>query len=149
MTLVIYDFQIDLHCDLDLNFWPRLEIVTWMFICTFDFHLDLEFWLTMTFICDLDLHFWCSPLPTDEDEDEDAASTDARAVRFAQDIHINIQLQDGSGDGLIYPPYMRISYGHAFLDDKDANKKVQVSCGIYHNQFHNWVEIARYEGRGK
>ena len=59
------------------------------------------------------------------DEELDVTA-DARAVHFAQDMTVHIELQEDSRDGRIYPPYLRINYGHALTEDRDVDKTVKV-----------------------
>ena len=51
-------------------------------------------------------------------------------MRYAQDITLRIQLQDGA-DGYIYPPYLEITYGFATEDNYEAESKLSVSL-LYH-----------------
>ena len=50
----------------------------------------------------------------------------ARAVRYAKEITIHVALQEDTGDGRIYPPYIEIDYGVATLDDYDTGSSLPV-----------------------
>ena len=43
----------------------------------------------------------------------------ALAVRYAKDITIHVALQEETGNGRIYPPYIQINYGVATIDNFD------------------------------
>ena len=49
-------------------------------------------------------------------------------MRYAKDITIHVALQEDTGNGLIYPPYIQINYGVATSDNYDASSSVAVSC---------------------
>ena len=52
----------------------------------------------------------------------------AKAVRYAQSMAIVITLQEGTNDGKIYPPLLRITYGVARESDYEAETKVEVGA---------------------
>nr|XP_053641598.1 meckelin-like [Cherax quadricarinatus] len=54
----------------------------------------------------------------------------ARVVRYAQSIEIIVQLREGEGDGLIYPPLIKITYGEIGDEDYESNKMVETNLKV-------------------
>ncbi|XP_045605694.1 meckelin [Procambarus clarkii] len=48
----------------------------------------------------------------------------ARVVRYPQSIEIIVQLREGEGDGLIYPPLIKITYGEVGDEYYESNQSV-------------------------
>lgn len=49
----------------------------------------------------------------------------AHYVRYAKDIRIVVNLQKNSLDGLIYPPFIEVTYSSVSLTDKDTSVPVR------------------------
>ncbi|XP_071524785.1 meckelin [Panulirus ornatus] len=54
----------------------------------------------------------------------------ARVVRYAQSVEIIIQLREGEGDGLIYPPLIKITYAEVEDDYYESGKRVETSLKV-------------------
>lgn len=52
---------------------------------------------------------------------------EVQAVRYAESMTLNIELQESSGDGLIRPPYLKITYATATRDDYVNRRTKEVS----------------------
>ncbi len=52
-------------------------------------------------------------------------------IRYAKTVTLHVTLQtDADSRGLIFPPYLEVTYAEAFAEDYDANAKAEV--GRYH-----------------
>ena len=54
----------------------------------------------------------------------------AKVVRYVKDVEITVQLREGEGHGLIYPPLIKLTYGQVEDNDYDSNRKVEVSLKV-------------------
>ena len=57
---------------------------------------------------------------------EDTRTDLAQAIRYAKEITIQVTLQEDTGNGRIYPPYIQIAYGTATIDSYDARSSLPV-----------------------
>ncbi|XP_042225116.1 meckelin-like [Homarus americanus] len=54
----------------------------------------------------------------------------ARVVRYARNIQIIVRLREGEGDGLIYPPVIKINYGEVTDEYYNTNNKVETAIKV-------------------
>ncbi|KAG0718835.1 Meckelin [Chionoecetes opilio] len=54
----------------------------------------------------------------------------AKVVRYIRDMEVTIQLREGEGHGLIYPPLIKLTYGEVEDKHYDSNRKVEVGLRV-------------------
>lgn len=58
------------------------------------------------------------------------SSSSLRAVRYAASLKIHFVLQPDQTDGLIYPPYIDVTYRYVTSEDLEAEASVKVTTWI-------------------
>ncbi|XP_074646221.1 meckelin-like isoform X2 [Tubulanus polymorphus] len=59
-----------------------------------------------------------------------AADSRSKLLRYAKNINMYVQLQDGSKDGQIFPPYIQIEYGELKSNQYGTGATVQASFNV-------------------